>query len=105
MIIKSNIPFNDYLDYASQKFTADKDDEGKTIKDSRKDKVISYVNSLNLSIPQKAMLIRKEYSTFNDNNEDIISYVDSLNISYEEKVKMLIDLDMKVNLDGSISWD
>lgn len=104
MIIDSNIPFNEYLSYASQTFTADKDENGKSISGSRRDKIISYVNSLNLDIPQKAMLIRSEYSTFKDYNNDIVEYVDSLNIDYSQKRAILEELKFTVNDDGSISW-
>lgn len=104
MVLNTGMSFNEYLNYASQEFVADKDSDGKSINGSRKKKVISYINSLNLSIPQKAMLIRKEYSTFDDYNEDIISYVIDLDLTYEEKKAILEEVDMKVSADGRISW-
>lgn len=95
-----------YKQYTSEMndISADKNNEGKSISGSRKNKVISYVNSLDLSIPQKAMLIRQEYSTFNEYNNDIVEYVSSLNIAYEEKVSILEELDMKVLDDGIVRW-
>ncbi len=104
MIVNSGISFNEYLNFASQEFVADKNSEGKSISGSRKNKIINYVNSLNLDIPQKAMLIRTEYKTFNDYNYDIVSYVDGLNVDYSEKVKILESLNMKVSADGTINW-
>ena len=104
MVLNTGMSFNEYLNYASQEFVADKNSEGKSISGSRKTKVISYINSLNLNIPQKAMLIRKEYSTFNDYNEDIIRYVDGLDLTYDKKKSILESVDMKVSADGTISW-
>lgn len=104
MVLNTGMSFNEYLNYASQEFVADKDSDGKSISGSRKKKVISYINSLNLNIPQKAMLIRKEYSTFDDYNEAIISYVIDLDLTYEEKKAILEEVEMKVSADGRISW-
>lgn len=104
LVLNSGISFNSYLDYASQEFVADKDSEGKSISGSRRKKVISYVNSLSLNIPQKAMLIRTEYSTFDTYNKEIVRYVGSLDLDYADKVKMLESLDLKVSSDGTVSW-
>lgn len=104
MVLNTGMSFNEYLNYASQEFVADKDSDGKSISGSRKTKVINYINSLNLNIPQKAMLIRKEYSTFDDYNEDIIRYVVDLDLTYDEKKSILESVDMKVSADGTISW-
>ena len=99
--------FEGYMEYKDYIYDlkADKDSDGNSISGTRKTKVISYVNSLDLSIPQKAMLIRQEYSTFDDYNYDIVEYVDNLDIDYEEKVIILESLDMKVSEDGTISWE
>ena len=98
--------FKDYMEYKDYIYDlkADKDKNGKSISGSRKTKVISYVNELDLTIPQKAILIRQEYSTFDDYNYDIVDYVDNLDIDYEDKVSILEGLDMKVSEDGTISW-
>ena len=105
MITSSNIPFNEYLNYASQTFVADKDSDGDSISGSRRNKIIDYVNSLDLTIPQKAMLIRTEYSTFTEYNNEIVDYVIGLNVDYEEKVKILESLDMTIDEDGYVYWD
>lgn len=98
--------FKDYLEYKDYiwDLKADKDEEGKSITGTRKAKIIEYVNSLDLDIPQKAMLIREEYSSFNDYNYEIIDYVDGLDKDYEEKTKILEALNMKVEEDGTVSW-
>lgn len=94
-----------YRQYKSEigNLKADYNSNGKQIKDSRRNKVIDYVNSLNLSVPQRAILIRQEYLTFNDYNNEIVEYVRNLNISYDEKVSILEELDMTIK-DGRVYW-
>jgi hypothetical protein len=104
MVVKGGIDFNEYLKYAAQTIVADKDSDGKSISGSKKAKVISAVNKLSLSIPQKAMLIRKEYSSFRDYNNDIVSYVSSLDLDYQEKTEILKELHMTVK-DNRVYWD
>jgi hypothetical protein len=104
VIVKAGIPFNEYLDYASQTIEADKKSNGSTISGSKKKKVISYINSLNLNITQKAILIRSEYSTFRDYNNEIVSYINGLDMSFDEKKTILEELDMTVKADGTVSW-
>lgn len=98
------IDINSWLSYKKQEFKANKNSAGESIRNSRKNKIISYVNSLDLSIPQKAILIRQEYSSFDNYNNQIVKYVDGLDISYEEKVSILEGLDMTVYDDGTIGW-
>lgn len=105
-IMKSAISIDDYLTYETKEFKADKNEKGNSIPGSRKDKVIDYVNTLDMDIPQKAILIKSTNTfKFNDYNEVIIDYVDSLGIEYEEKVKILKDLDFEVDSEGNIYWD
>lgn len=92
--------FEDYYEYKKVISNIESDKKA-----SKKSKVISYVNSLNLSIPQKAILI-KSTSTFkfNDYNNDIVNYIDSLDLTYEEKIVILTELDMYINKDGIVTW-
>lgn len=104
-IIKTaGIDINSYLSYASQTFTADKKSNGKTISGSRKNKVFDYINSLDLSIPQKAIMFKAEYNSEDSYNNQIIDYVDTLSIDYEEKIKLVTDIGMKVDKSGRIWW-
>ena len=103
-VLNAGIDFNTYLDYASQDFEADYYANGKVIPNSKKNKVISYVNSLNLSIPQKAILIRQQYSSFKQYNNQIVEYVSGLDLTYEEKVALLESLDITVDADGNVHW-
>ena len=99
------VDINSWLSYKKQEFVADKDSDGDSIRGSRKDKIISYINSLELNIPQKAAMIRTEYSTFDDYNNDIVNYVNELDLEYEEKIKILENLDFTIGKDGSVYWD
>ena len=105
-IVKTGISVDDFLTYETMEFKADKNSKGNSIPGSRKDKVIDYVNSLELNIPQKAIIIKSTNTfKFNDYNEEIIDYVNSLDLDYQEKVDILDGVDIKVDSEGNIYWD
>lgn len=104
-IINSGISIDAYFDYSSKEFEADKDNQGNSIPYTRKNKVIKYVNELNLTIPEKAILIKSTNTfKFDTYNNQIVEYVDGLDISYEEKIDILEELDMEVLEDGTVKW-
>ena len=84
------------------------DSELKTIRDNTKDdknETIKYVNSLNLSIPQKAMYIKMYYPSYNDYNKEIFSYINSLDLIYDQKKSILINLGFKYDKNTKqFSW-
>ena len=88
---------------------ADKDEDGKSISGSKKEKVISYINNMDLDYGQKIILFRSMYSSKEDRanyNADIVEYLNGRDdISYEDMVAILKELDMKVSSDGSVTWD
>jgi hypothetical protein len=102
----AEIDIDTWFEYSSQEFKSDKNSEGKSISGSKKKKVINFVNnSLDLTIPQKAILIKATNTfKFNDYNYDILDYVDNLNIDYDEKKKILENMDMKVD-GNSVTWE
>ena len=87
-IITLRIPIKEYIKLDSQEFTTDYKN-GKAVTNSKKNKLIKYVNSLNLSIPQKAYLIKSQYSSYDSYNKEIVSYVNSQSISKFEKASIL----------------
>lgn len=95
-LIKANIPIKEFIKFNSQTFESDYYDNGKTISNSRKKKVINYINSLNLSVAQKAILIKMEYSSYNSYNSQIINYINNQNITISEKIEVLEDLGFKI---------
>ena len=70
----------------------------------RKKKTIAYINSLNMNIPQKAMLIRQYYSSYRNYNVQIAQYVASLNISYEDRMAILKDTGMNIK-GNTVTWN
>lgn len=88
---------------------ADKDENGKSISGSRKEKVIDYINGLNIDYGQKIILFRSMYDSKDDRNNynaDIVEYLDSRDdISYSEMVTILKELEMTVHSDGRVTWD
>lgn len=69
----------------------------------RKSETIKYVNSLKLNVPQKAMLIRNWYSSYNGYNSQIYSYINSSNLTTAEKLGVYKQLDFKVK-GGRVYW-
>ena len=86
-LLQANIPIKEYIKFNSKVFENDYYDNGKIITNSRKNKVISYINDLNLTIPQKAMLIKMEYNSYKQYDNKIVNYVNSINCSaYDKKI-------------------
>ena len=95
-ILNMEISMKEFIKFNSQDFDSDTNSKGDIISGSRKQKVINYVNKLNLSIPQKAILIKKQYSSFNDYNDQIIEYINKQNINSNEKSQLLKELGFTV---------
>lgn len=105
-VLKSvHISSDAYLDYASQTFTADKDEDGKTISGSKKTKVFDYINSMDLEFEQKVILAKMQYNSYDEYNYEIVDYLNNIEtISYEEEVEILKKLGFEVSADGTVSW-
>lgn len=88
---------------------ADKDEDGKSISGSRKEKVLDYINGLDLDYGQRIILFRSEYSSKDDRaayNADILDYLNSRqDISYEDTVTILKELGFTVDANGNVYWD
>ena len=88
-ILKAKINIDEFIKFNSQEFTNEYYLNGKVVPNSKKNKIINYVNSLNLSIPQKAMLIKTEYSSYDNYDTQIINYVNNMNYTKFEKASLL----------------
>ena len=88
-LITMNIPIKEYLKLNGQTFESDYNSNGKAVSGSKQSKVINYVNSLNLSVAQKAILIKKQYNSYDDYDNKIIDYVNKLDINSNEKKVLL----------------
>ena len=82
------VKYKKYVDEIN-KIKSDVNSNGKTISGSRMNKVISYVNSLKLSIAQKAMLIKQEFPSFKKYDNQIVKYIDNKNLDFKTKMTML----------------
>lgn len=87
----------DYSNYQKiqkelSKIKSDIDKNGNAISGSRKKKVISYINSLNLSIAQKAMLIKQEYPSFTKYDKQIFNYINGQDLTFIEKARTMKSL-------------
>lgn len=80
---------SDYYLYKSQKFESDYYENGNVVTNSKKMKIIKYINGLNLSIPEKAILIKMEYNNYNSYNNQIINYINKMEYSKFEKASLL----------------
>ena len=100
----------EYSNIAStiSKFEADKDENGKSISGSKKEKVTAYIESLDLDYGQKIILHRSYYDSKEDKakyNQAIVEYLDSRDdISWEDMKTILEELDFTVYDDGRITW-
>jgi hypothetical protein len=110
----SKVISDDFFTYYGYKndlndLEADKDEDGKSISGSKKEKVLDYINNMNLDYGQKIILFRSMYSSKEDRanyNSDIVDYLNSRDdITYEEMETILKELDFKVSSDGTITWD
>lgn len=85
---------------------ADKDENGKSISGSRKEKVLDYINGLDIDYGAKLILFKNEYNSDDESNQEIIDYLNSRSdISFEEEVSILRELGFTVTEDGTIYWD
>jgi len=76
---------------------ADKTKSGKTISGSRKKKVVSYINKLDLSYEQKLVLFKSIYKSDKKNNKKIVNYINNMDMTVEEKYTALEKLGYKVD--------
>lgn len=93
---KTIIQISSYNNYLSYKNHIDETKEKYNNSLERKKAVIEYVNSLDLTIPQKAMLIKMNYSSFSNYDNQIINYINSQEISIDDKKEILEELGFKV---------
>lgn len=97
-----------YKQYSKElnELTADKDEDGKSISGSRKEKVINYINSMQADYGAKIVLYKSEYPSDDTYNNEIIEYLNNRNdITYDEMATILIELGFTVEADGTVRWD
>ena len=84
------MPIKEYIKYDLTDFESDYNPRtGKAITNSKKKKVINYVNGLKLTPAQKALLIKMEYNSFKGYDSQIVNYVESSEADYLDKAYLL----------------
>ena len=99
--------YSSYLKYSSDLYDikADKDEYGKSISGSRKEKVLNYINNLDADYETKIILWKSEYPSDDTYNMDIINYLNNrADLTYEERVAILTELGFTVSGD-TVYWD
>ena len=99
--------YSAYRGYSGELYDikADKDESGKSISGSRKEKVIEYINNLDADYGEKLILFKSEYNADDTYNYEIIDYLNSRDdISYDETVTILKKLGFTVDSEGNIYW-
>lgn len=100
--------YNRYKTYSSELYDikADKDEDGKTISGSRKEKVVEYINGLEADYYEKIILFKSEYNADDTYNYEILEYLNSReDISYDEMVSILKELGFTIGSDGvTVTW-
>ena len=100
--------YDSYQTYSDELYDikADKDENGDSIRNSRKEKVIDWVNNLDADYGTRIILFKNEYNADDTYNYDIIEYLNSRDdISYDDMVAILKELGFDVDANGNISWD
>ena len=89
----TDININQYLKYKEQDFAADKIDDGtlsgKSVSGSKKEKIRSYIDDMQITYMQKLMLFGSQYTLLDREQTQIVNYIESLNKTRQEKLDML----------------
>ena len=104
----ADMSIQDYWTYREglSAIEADKDEDGKTISGSKKEKVVKYIENLDISDDAKHILFKYEYPSDDTYNYEIIDYLNSrTDISYTEIKAILEELGFTVDTKGNITWD
>ena len=88
-IKNSTININEYLDYkineSNDKFSADKDSDGKAISGSAKQKVYNYVNDNITGYKNKLLLLGQKYKLTQSEQQELAKYIYSISNNAEER--------------------
>jgi hypothetical protein len=106
-LAKSIGGYSAYKTYSDELYDikADKDEFGKSINGSRKEKVLDYINNLDADYETKIILFKSEYPSDDTYNQEIIDYVNNReDLTYEERIAIYTELGFVVK-DGHVYWD
>lgn len=109
VLSKNGININEYLKYKTQKFTSDKKDDGtlqgKTVTNSKRNKVFDYVNKMNISYENRLVLLGQQYKLDSGKRKDLFNYINNTNMNTDEKLKIFDKMQgFTVYKDGTIEY-
>lgn len=93
-VMKSaGININEILDYKQQEFKGDKEDDGtlsgKTVKGSKKDKTIDYLNTMDVTGKQRLLLYAMGGNSLSRSERDsVFNYVEGLDLDLKQREKL-----------------
>lgn len=108
LVEKLNLPIAQYLKYKTQEFKNDKDEDGESIKGSKKEKVYNYLNSIDdneLSVNFKKIICKIEGAVDKKNNydKDIVDFITKdPELTGEEQKELLEIIGFDVDKNGYI---
>ena len=100
--------YDSYRTYVTDLYNikADKDANGKTIAGSRKEKVVEYINGLDIDAGAKMILYKSEFKSDKTYDRQIVAYLNSReDLDYNDMKTILEELGAKVDSKGKITWD
>ncbi len=84
---------------------ADYDRNGNPISGSKKEKVIDYINSLDIEYGQAIILFKMQYKSDDTYNKDIVDYLNGRDdISREDMITILEELGATIDSRGQVWW-
>jgi hypothetical protein len=85
-MLELRIPMREFIKFNSADIQGQYNSKtGQTISGSKKNATIEFVNTLNLSKAQRAILVKSVYSSYKNNDNDIVRYVNTLPGTANEK--------------------
>ena len=103
---EDNVDIDEYLDYLSKEFKADKRANGTIINGSKKNKEFKYMNNeSNLTLEQKTLILGKGYSVSSAEKDYIVNRILVSDLTKDEKEELLNSIRwVKVSKDGTVRW-
>ena len=109
---EDKIDIDQYLKYKQQEFKSDTEDdgtlEGKTITNSKKEKVYDYVNNMRITYNQKLLILGKEYKLTESEQKKLFNYINNISgQTVQEKndiFKNYYSKNFEIYKDGKISF-
>ena len=109
VLSKNGIDINEYLKYKNQEFKSDKEDDGtlqgKSVTNSKRNKVFNYVNSMNISYENRLVLLGQQYKLDSQKRKDLFNYINNTDINVDEKLKIFDKMQgFTVYKDGTVEY-